>query len=68
MHVAPDRLRRNRVLRALEDERLGPHLRQVGPVVGEERHAGEVLGDLRVGAAEAVGELLAELRAGPGCP
>ena len=39
------------------------HLRQVGAVVGEEGDAREVPGDLRVGAAEAVGQLLAELRA-----
>ena len=37
-------------------------LRQVRPVVGQERHAREVLGDVGVGRAEAVGELLAELR------
>ena len=37
--------------------------REVGAVVGEERHPREVPGDLGVGAAEAVGQLLAELRA-----
>ena len=39
------------------------HAAEVGAVVGQERHAREVRGDLRVGAAEAVRELLAELRA-----
>ena len=37
------------------------HPRQVGAVVGQERDAREVPGDLRVRAAEAVGQLLAEL-------
>ena len=37
-------------------------LREVGAVVGIERDARELLGDVGVGAAEAVGELLAKLR------
>ena len=37
-------------------------LGQVGAVVGQERDARELLGDLRIGAAEAVGQLDAELR------
>ena len=41
---------------------------QVRPVVGEERGPREPLRDVRVGAAEALGELLTELRAVQRCP
>src|SRR5436189_472227 len=62
-HVPPDRLRRDDVVRALQDERLRRELRQVGAIVRQEGHAREVLRYLRVGAAEAVREFLGELRA-----
>jgi hypothetical protein len=52
--VLAHRLRRDHVLGALEDEGRGLHVVEVGPVVGEEGRAGEALGDLGVGAAEAV--------------
>ncbi len=47
---------------ALDHQRRHGHLREVGPVVGQERGAGEHPRDGRVGAAEAVGQLLAQLR------
>jgi hypothetical protein len=60
--VFSDAARRDQVIAALQDE--GGYLRErhVGAVIGEEGHACEVLGDLRVVAAEAVGQLLAQLR------
>ena len=48
--------------RALQDQRRHRHRGEVGAVVGQERDPGEPPGDLRVGAAEARRQLLAELR------
>ena len=53
---------RDDVVAALQDERRRLQPRQVRAVVGQEGDARELLGDLRVGAAEAVGQLHAELR------
>ena len=53
--------RRDHVLAALQDERGTSTRGEVGAVVGEERDARELLRDRRVGAAEAVRQLLAEL-------
>src|ERR1700692_1344530 len=50
------------VLLALKYQRGHRYLRQVGTVVGSESDARKRLGDFRIGAAETVGELLAELR------
>ena len=58
---SPHGLRGDRVVAALQDQRGGLQLRQVGAVVREEGDAREVLRDLRVGAAEAVGQFRAEL-------
>src|SRR5829696_2284056 len=61
-NVATDRLRRDRVARALHDECLRRKLRQIRAVVRQERYPSKVLRHLRVGAAKAVGELVGELR------
>ena len=54
MHVFADRSRRDDVVGALENQRRRGHVSQILPVVGHERHAREVRGDGRIGAAEAV--------------
>ena len=56
-----DLLRGDDVFAALEDQRRHVDAGEVLAIVGGERHAGEGLGDLRIGAAEAVGQLLAQL-------
>ncbi len=66
--VLADRHRRDDVLGALQDQGRHRHLGEVGPVVGEERDPGEPPGDVGVGAAEALGQLGAELGARRGCP
>src|SRR5687768_9676243 len=63
MHVAPDHLGSNRVLRALEDERPRLYAGKISPVVREEGHPCKMLGDFGVRAAEAIGEFLTEFRA-----
>ena len=63
MTILADGARCDRVDGALDHERTRLHLRQVFPVVTEERHPREVLRDLGIGPAEAVRELLPELRA-----
>src|SRR5689334_17770754 len=57
LQVLADRDRRDQVLAALHDEGRRDELRNVCAVVGQERGAREVLRDVRVGAAEAVGQL-----------
>ena len=57
--VFADRSRRDHVLRALEDRLRAATPSRSRAIVGQERRAGEPLGDLRVRAAEAVGEFLA---------
>ncbi len=59
---APDGRRGDRVLARLEHEGGDGDRAEVVPVVGQERHAREARGDLGVGPAEAVRQLLAELR------
>ena len=61
MQPFPDRYRRNDIVAALQYERRGSQLHGVGPVIRHERDPAEVLGDLRIGAAEAVGQLLGQL-------
>ena len=69
VHVAADDVGRDDVLAALQDQRRDGDAGEVGPVVGEEGDAGELAGDVGVGAAEAVGQLLGQLRVGRGgCP
>ena len=68
VHVPADDVGRDDVLAALQHQRRDVDAGQVGPVVGEERDPGELPGDVGVGAAEAVGQLLGQLRAGRGCP
>src|ERR1700761_3621838 len=55
--------RRDGIAGTLNDQAGNPDAGQVGSIVGQEGDAGKVLGDLRVRAAEAVLELLAELGA-----
>ena len=62
VHVLADRDRSDHVLAALQDERRYRDLPKVCPVVGIECDAREFLRDIRVGPAEAVGELFAKLR------
>ena len=50
----------DRVVGALQDQRGGGDLREVGAVVGQERGTGEDPGDPRVGGTEAVRQLLPE--------
>ena len=61
-HVVADDIRRDHVVRALQDQGGHPDVGEVGAVVRGEGDPGEVPGDLRIGAAEAVGQLVAELR------
>ena len=61
MDVGADADRGDHVVGALQDERPNRHAREVGAVVGQERHAREVRRDLRVGRTEGVGQLVAEL-------
>src|SRR3954468_18653013 len=63
MHVLPDLLRRDEIVDALEDERWNAHVAEVGAIVREEGRPREAARDLRIGRAEALGELLRELRA-----
>ena len=62
LHVRPHLGWGDHVLRALQHQRRDLDLREVGAVVGEEGGAGEHLGDVRVHLAEAVRQLLAQLR------
>src|SRR5665213_647392 len=61
-HEFSDLLGRNNVFAALKDQGRYLDLGKVAPVVGCEGDTREGLGDLRVGAAEAVGQFLAEFR------
>ena len=61
-HVASDLFRSDGILGALQDQARDAHACEVGAIVGEESDAREVPGDLRIGAAETVLELRAELR------
>lgn len=53
---------RDHVVAALQDKHAGSDVREVRAIVGHEGHPGEPPGDLRVGPAEAVGQLGGELR------
>ncbi len=53
--------RRDQVVAALQDQGRDCRLRHVGTVVGSEGHAGQVLGDIGVVAAEAAGQFLAQV-------
>ena len=50
------------VFAALKDQRRHGDTGEVPAIVGGEGHASKRFGDLRIGAAEAVGQFLAELR------
>ena len=62
VHVRPHLGWGDHVLSALQHQRRDRDLREVGAVVGQEGGAGEHLGDVRVHLAEAVRQLLAQLR------
>jgi hypothetical protein len=62
VQVIADRARRNDIVAALQDQGRYRRFRHVGPVVGQEGGAREVLGDVRIVAAEAGGQLLAQFR------
>ena len=57
-----DTLRGDHVLRALQDEAPRVDGGQISAVIGQKGDASELLRDVRIGHAEGVGELLAELR------
>ena len=67
--VLADRVRRDHVVGALQDQRRASRTEPRScAVVREERHAGEVRGDLGIGAAEAVRQLLRPARDDRRCP
>ena len=57
LHVLTDRARGDDVVATLKDQCRRPRLWQIGSVVRKKRDACKVLGNLRVGLAEAVGQL-----------
>src|SRR5688572_21447028 len=62
VHVVADGGWGNHIISALKNERRRLYVRQVLPVVGEKRDTREIGRDLRIGPAETVSELRAQLR------
>src|SRR3954451_19364338 len=63
VHVLTYASRRDYIVTALQDQRRRLDLGQVGAIVGHERRSVEMLGDFRIGTAEAVYKFGAEFRA-----
>ena len=62
MDEVPDALWRDAVLGTLQDERRDGQEAKVRAIIREESDASEMFGDLRVGAAEALGKLGRQFR------
>jgi hypothetical protein len=56
LEVPSHPLGRNEIDRRLEDKGVTGHGYEIPPVIGKEGDPGEVLGDVRIGAAEARGQ------------
>lgn len=52
----------DQIVAALQNERPAVESRNIGTMVGEERHASKLLGDFGIGATKTAGEFFAQFR------
>lgn len=62
MDIFADRDRRDDIVPALQDQDACINRAEIGAIVGQEGGPGEILSDLGIGSAKAVGQFLGEFR------